>query len=157
MQFTNVSGLYTYDDLARVEKSDTYQTQVGMDQSAVLPPRLYFGCMPVQSNAPLASVAAFSPAVVQWYIETEMHVTLPLQPITQNAYGYFPLTAWDPMTFNDAGFNDLPSLRWHGKGMQIIVEAPPPHVQMETEQDNDNRSDTLSRVSSIRRRLQTTI
>ena len=78
--FTSVSGLYPYDDYARVEKSDTYQTRVGMEQTAVLPPRLYFGCMPVQSNAPLASVAAFSPAVVQWYIETEMHVTLPLHP-----------------------------------------------------------------------------
>ena len=157
VRFTTTAGGFVYNDNHGVEKSDNYQPQVGMEQSAVQPPRLYFGCMPVQSNAPLSSTAAFSPAVVQWYIETEMHVSFPMQPITQNQYGYLPLTAWDPVTFDTPDFNCMHALRWHGKGMQFLPD-PSPTVAMVTDQDdNDNRSDILSRISSVRKRLQTTI
>lgn len=156
-KFTNSSGPYVYNDHLGIEKSFEYQTQVGMEQSAVLPPRLYFGCMPVQSNAPLSSTAAFSPAVVQWYIETELHVTIPMKPITQNQYGYFPLTAWDPVMFGE-DYEYMHALRWHGKAM-LFIGDPAPTVAMLTDQDenNDTRSDTLSRISSIRRRIERTI
>ena len=156
-EYVTNAGPFKYNDLFSIEQSDLYQTHVGMEQSAVQPPRIYFGCMPVQSNAPLSSTAAFSPAVVQWYIETEMHVTIPMQPITQNQYGYFPLTAWDPVKFNDAGFEYMHALRWHGKGMQFKPD-PSPTVAMVTDQEEDDtRSDTLSRISSIRRRMERTI
>ena len=80
-----------------------------------------------------------------------------MQPITQNQYGYYPLTAWDPVIFKDDGYDDIKALRWHGKGM-LFKPDPSPTVAMLTDQDEqDNMSDTLSRISSIRRRIERTI
>ena len=81
-----------------------------------------------------------------------------MKPITQNQYGYFPLTAWDPVIFSDSAYEYMHALRWHGKGMQFIGD-PSPTVAMVTDQEDntDTRSDTLSRISSIRRRIERTI
>lgn len=43
-------------------------------QSDVTPPLVHFGCMPIQSNPPLAPHASFSPGVIQWEVHTEMDV-----------------------------------------------------------------------------------
>lgn len=43
-------------------------------QSDVVPPQVHFGCMPIQSNPPLASPATFAPGVIQWEIHTELEV-----------------------------------------------------------------------------------
>lgn len=57
-----------------IEKAPYLQNQLSMNQSPDRPPLIHFGCMPVQSNAALATTATFSNVVVQWMIETELHV-----------------------------------------------------------------------------------
>lgn len=44
------------------------------DLSPKVPPLIYFGCLPIQSNAPLTSTATFSPGVVAWKITCKLHV-----------------------------------------------------------------------------------
>lgn len=57
-----------------IEKSPYMSHFTTQDLSAKCPPLIYFGCMPIQSNAPLANKATFSPGVVVWKIKTKLHV-----------------------------------------------------------------------------------
>ena len=65
----------------------------------------------------------------------------------------------DPMTFSDARTSDIPALRWNGKGMQMLIDPSHAATAMVTDQEenDDTRSETLSRISSIRRRMERTL
>lgn len=58
----------------RVEKSHWLSNQLGQQLSPDRPPLVHFGCMPVQSNAPLAATATFSNCAIQWMLECELDV-----------------------------------------------------------------------------------
>lgn len=57
-----------------LEKSPYMSTFISQDMSVKSPPLIYFGCLPIQSNAPLSTKATFSPGVVVWKITARLHV-----------------------------------------------------------------------------------
>ena len=79
-----------------IERS--YQMNMSTEnvQSAKVAPNLYFGVMPVQSNAPLAPTAEFADVVVQWCVETELVVETMNTPISQSDFNYFSTKFYDP-------------------------------------------------------------
>lgn len=80
----------------RIEKSHWLSKQIGQMMTPDRPPLVHFGCMPVQSNAALATTANFSNAVIQWEIETELEVCLNYSYL-QEQFPLMYLKSWDPI------------------------------------------------------------
>lgn len=69
------TNLINWNDLTLPLEKSPYMSHFGtQDMSNKSPPLIYFGCLPIQSNAPLANKATFSPGVVVWKISTKLHV-----------------------------------------------------------------------------------
>ena len=88
------NGLYDVD--IGIEKSHILNVLCDNVQSAKAAPKVYFGVLPIQSNAPLAPTANFADVVVQWCIETELVVDCMNTPVYNNDVHYFSTKFWDP-------------------------------------------------------------
>lgn len=55
-----------------IEKAPFFNRQLGQSNQPDRPPTVHFGCMPVVSNAALATKPSYSDAAVQWMVETEL-------------------------------------------------------------------------------------
>ncbi|KAF7495458.1 hypothetical protein SSS_05932 [Sarcoptes scabiei] len=69
LQLSNNNGYFF-----PIEKSFFMSTSPEEKPNAKVPPLLYFGVYPIQSNAPLANKTTFSPGVVMWKIKTKLHL-----------------------------------------------------------------------------------
>lgn len=79
----------------RIEKADVMTRNMNDRASPDAPPLITFGCMPVQSNAALAPTATFADVVVQWQIETTLHVNYHLNYLDP-VIDIFYIQSWDP-------------------------------------------------------------
>lgn len=69
-----VPNIHWDDHTLPLEKAPYMSHFPTQDLSPKSPPLIYFGCLPIQSNAPLTSTATFSPGVVAWKISCKLHV-----------------------------------------------------------------------------------
>lgn len=103
----------------RIELSHAFQRQIGQHLTPDRPPMIHFGCMPVQSNAALASTATFANAVVQWVVETELICHYQHDFVLPDTYRSYVQQAWDALCFPD-------SMRGGGPGVQQFTQYNPP-------------------------------
>ena len=119
----DIYGAPTYN--MTIEKSYWYERQVGQHQTPDYTPYVHFGCMPVPSNFALAAQESFAASVIQWQIETELHIQCNLN--SQSANYIRPYTkSYDPVVSKSL---EVP-VNW-GRSISICNRrlgnlAPPP-------------------------------
>ena len=79
-----------------IEKASFMNRTLSQDYNSQMPPLLYFGCMPCQSNAALSPTPTFSDVVVQWKVECELHTTGREEILSYTSASY-ALDFYDPL------------------------------------------------------------
>lgn len=83
----------------RIEKAPIITRNVGNGLTPDCPPMVFFGCMPVQSNAALSPNASFANAVIQWVVETELITHTHHDLFMPDLVRTYVTQSWDPQTW----------------------------------------------------------
>ena len=105
----------------RIELSHLFQRNAGRQQTPDRPPMLHFGCLPVQSNAALASTATFANAVVQWVVETELICHYQHDYLLPDDDRLFVNEAWDAVMNTTYG-----NMSWDASVFTSVRQYDPP-------------------------------
>lgn len=95
MHGTDDDWILAFDYTSPIDKAPWMSRQYGQRLTPDAPPLVLFGCMPVQSNAALAATPTFADVVIQWGIQTEIHVTCNINSIHPEANIPY-LKSYDP-------------------------------------------------------------
>lgn len=153
-------GISEYENADSLEKSG-YTSVVNRNrQSPNQPPFIYFGCMPIQSNAPLAAAPVFSPGVVQWKVETELDVFVNINYENVGYGDYVSFAQYDAVHLaGNRNNKNVPSDRMAGKAVWTVKPEAFYNMEQDGEENLEdgftpvNYTPSISSKSSLGKRM----